>query len=75
MHIKISISAFPSGTFWTNCTLVCPDGYYGMFCKETCDCKTSECDKAIGCPKKDISTYPTETNNSTHDDYDHIAYA
>lgn len=52
MHIKISISACPSGTFWTNCSLVCPDGYYGMFCKEMCDCKTSECDKAVGCPKK-----------------------
>ena len=52
MHIKISISACPSGTFWTNCSLECPDGYYGMFCKEKCDCKTSECDKATGCPKK-----------------------
>eukprot|EP00105_Crassostrea_gigas_P037477 XP_019921625.1 PREDICTED: uncharacterized protein LOC105325668 [Crassostrea gigas] len=44
--------ACPLGTFWTNCSLECPDGYYGMFCKEKCDCKTSECDKAVGCPKK-----------------------
>lgn len=51
MHIKILISACPSGTFSTNCSLICPDEYYGMFCKEKCDCKTSECDKAVGCPK------------------------
>ena len=52
MHIKISISACPLGTFRTNCSLECPDGYYGMFCKAKCDCITSECDKAVGCPKK-----------------------
>uniref|UniRef100_A0A8W8IRK5 Uncharacterized protein n=1 Tax=Magallana gigas TaxID=29159 RepID=A0A8W8IRK5_MAGGI len=57
--------ACPSGTFWTNCSLVCPDGYYGMFCKEMCDCKTSECDKAVGCPKKDSPHLPLTTSNIT----------
>lgn len=52
MLSKISILACPLGTFWTNCSSVCPDGYFVMFCKEMCDCKTSERDKAIGCPKK-----------------------
>lgn len=52
MLSKISILACPSGTFWKTCSLVCPDGYYGVFCKEICDCKTSEGDKDIGCPKQ-----------------------
>ncbi|XP_065925360.1 cell death abnormality protein 1-like [Magallana gigas] len=54
--------ACPSGTFWTNCSLECPDGYYGIFCKEKCDCKTSECDKAVGCPKKDSPDLPLTTS-------------
>ncbi|XP_065925107.1 cell death abnormality protein 1-like [Magallana gigas] len=36
--------ACPSGTFWTNCSLVCPDGYYGMFPKKRV---TAKCQNVI----------------------------
>lgn len=52
MYIKILILVCLLGIFWINCFLVCFDGYYGMFCKEKCDCKMLECDKVVGCFKK-----------------------
>lgn len=33
------------------------------------------CTKCVWLIFKDISTYPTQKNKSTHDDYDHLAYA
>lgn len=48
--------ACPKGTFDRNCSKECSIGYYGLFCKEKCKCNETECDKALGCLKKDSNT-------------------
>lgn len=46
--------ACPKGTFNKNCSEDCPMGFYGLFCKEKCSCTETDCDKALGCLKKDL---------------------
>lgn len=40
----------PAGRWGDNCSLVCPINYYGVLCKEACDCHLEEkCDFKHGC--------------------------
>ena len=38
------------GSFGLNCSSSCPDGYYGLGCRQICNCNDREkCDPMIGC--------------------------
>lgn len=44
----------PPGYHTENCTEICPDGFYGLLCKEKCPPQCNEtCNKTSGsCPGK-----------------------
>ncbi|XP_056006309.1 uncharacterized protein LOC130050374 [Ostrea edulis] len=50
------------GTFGINCKEDCPDGFYGRFCIQVCDC--SSCDKVSGCQPNSTQTETTKPENS-----------
>lgn len=39
----------PLGTFGTNCSSLCPPGFFGKFCRQECLCNASDCNKMYGC--------------------------
>lgn len=49
-----SVWCFFSGWTGISCTLLCPDGYYGVNCSETCPCVEGRCDPISG----NCSCYP-----------------
>lgn len=51
--------ACPPGKFYKNCSKDCPLGFYGFLCEQKCNCNETECDKALGCLKKDSKSLKT----------------
>ncbi|XP_056006312.1 multiple epidermal growth factor-like domains protein 6 [Ostrea edulis] len=48
------------GTFGIDCKKDCPDGFYGRFCIEVCNC--SSCDKVSGCQPNSTQTDAKDIN-------------
>nr|XP_022317242.1 multiple epidermal growth factor-like domains protein 10 [Crassostrea virginica] len=47
-HLKTCRPCY--GSFGHNCSLRCPDGYYGHGCRQKCDCVNNQkCDPKSGC--------------------------
>lgn len=39
------------GSFGFNCSVPCPQDYFGPSCASMCQCGKDECDAKLGCPK------------------------
>ena len=49
------------GYHGTNCSLTCPEHYYGRLCLEPCDCDSDKyCDSSVGCLCKNNSVNCTD---------------
>lgn len=48
IFIQLFFSACAPGTYGIDCSIECPKGFYGVFCKEKCSCEEN-CDKVVGC--------------------------
>ncbi|XP_062584022.1 uncharacterized protein LOC134245785 [Saccostrea cucullata] len=44
------------GSLGYNCTSLCPSGFFGPRCMESCACPDEECDKMLGCVKEKLTT-------------------
>lgn len=44
------------GSFGFNCSVPCPQDYFGPSCASMCQCGKDECDAKLGCPKDMNST-------------------
>ncbi|XP_078337783.1 multiple epidermal growth factor-like domains protein 10 isoform X2 [Crassostrea virginica] len=49
------------GYHGTNCSLTCPEHYYGRLCREHCNCDSDKyCDSSVGCLCKNNSVNCTD---------------